>query len=434
MSSKHVRPPVSSVRAALALAATVLFAAAGCNKKDDAPAVEVDVQAATIQKVSMTEHIVASAVLTPLAEAAIAPKVTAPVKAFYAQRGDKVSEGQLLAKLENQDLAAAVEDNQGSYHAAEAMYQTTTQAEVPEQYQKAELDLAQAKANLDLNQQIVTSRMQLFAEGAIAGRDLDTAKAALVQAQAVYDAAQKHLEGMKQVSHEAALKSAQGQLESAKGKYVAATAQLSYTEIRSPIRGVVTDRPLFAGETVAVGAPLITVMDLSALIAKVHIAQEEAATVRLGDKASVTIAGMSDAVQGKVVLVSPALDAGSSTVEIWVRLENPKGRLRPGTSVHVSLEGQAVRNALVVPKEAIVSTKGGSDAVMVIGSDGLVHQKPVQTGIEDGGRIQIVSGVTEGQQVVTQGAYALDDGTKVKVGTGGDKDDDKGGSDAGGGE
>ncbi len=100
--------------------------------------------------------------------------------------------------------------------------------------QKAELDFAQAKANLDLNTSIVNSRKQLFAEGAIPGRDLDTAQAALVQAQAAYDTAAKHLESMQNVSHEAALKSAQGQLTSAEGKYKGARRRSATPRFAAP--------------------------------------------------------------------------------------------------------------------------------------------------------------------------------------------------------
>ena len=90
---------------------------------------------------------------------------------------------------------------------------------------------------------------------------------------------------MHNVSHEAALKQAQGHLTSAEGKYKGAQAQVSYSEIRSPIDGVVTDRPLFAGETAAAGAPLITVMDTSSLLAKTHIAQSLAQQMKVGDEA-----------------------------------------------------------------------------------------------------------------------------------------------------
>ena len=103
------------------------------------------------------------------------------------QRGSKVKEGELLATLENSDLAAAAMDNKGFYMAAEASFATATKAQVPEDTLKAESDVAQTKANLDLNPSIVKSRKQLFAEGAIPGRDLDTAQASLVQAQAAYD-------------------------------------------------------------------------------------------------------------------------------------------------------------------------------------------------------------------------------------------------------
>ena len=388
---------------------------AGCSKKEEAAPAVVSVEAAPAHIAPITEHIVADAILAPVAQAAISPKITAPVKKFYVQRGSRVKAGQLLATLENRDLRAAVTDNQGAYDAADAGYQTAVKAQVPEDYQKAQLDLAQAEANLKLNQSIVASRQKLFEEGAISGRDLDTSKAALVQAQAAYDTAAKHLASMNQVSRAAALKAAKGQFESAQGKYQGAEAQLAYSEIRSPISGVVTDRPLYAGETAASGTPLITVMETSALLAKIHLSQPQAQMLQKGDAASVEVPGVPDPVSGKISLVSPALDPGSTTVEVWVRLENPKGQFRPGTAVHVTLDGRKVPNALVVPSEAIVLASSGKATVMVVGSDGIAHQTPVTTGIVSGPDTQINSGLSAGQQVVTTGAASLDDGTRVKV-------------------
>ena len=397
----------------------------GCSKKESPEQTAVAVQAATAQVQSITEHIVTDAVLAPIAEAAISPKITAPVKKFYVQRGAHVKAGELLATLENRDLEAAATDNQGSFDAADATYQTAVKAQVPEDYQKAQLDLAQAKANLDLNQSIVASRKQLFAQGAISGRDLDTSQAALVQAQAAYDTAKQHLDSMQQVSRAAALQAAKGQLESARGKYQGAEAALSYSEVRSPIAGVVTDRPLFAGETAASGAPLITVMDTSALLAKIHLSQPQAQLLKIGDPASVAVPGLPDPVSGKITLVSPALDPGSTTVEIWVRLENSKGTLRPGTAVHVSIAGRTAPKAIVVPSESIVVASSGKSTVMVIGSDGVAHQTAVETGIADAGLTQILTGLSAGQKVVTTGAASLDDGTHVKVASPGDADDQK---------
>src|SRR5580704_9951362 len=222
--------------AALLLCAASLLVTA-CSKTEEAAPTEVNVQAEHPERGDIAEQITVDATLAPLAQAAISPKVTAPVKKFYVQRGSRVRAGQLLASLENRDLEAAALDNKGTYTAAQGSYDIATGATVPEDTVKAETDLAQATANLSLAQSIVNSRAQLFSEGAIPGRDLDTAKATLVQAKAAHEIARQHLEALQKVSHKAALESAQGQLTSAKGKYLGAEAQLSYTEIRSPISG-----------------------------------------------------------------------------------------------------------------------------------------------------------------------------------------------------
>jgi len=421
-------PTPSRILLGSALVATLVVV--GC-KKEETPAPEVTVQAEHPEQGAISEHITADAILAPLAQAAIQPKIAAPVKKFYVQRGAKVKEGQLLAVLENADLIGGAQDNKGAYEAAQAAYATATKAQVPEDVQKAETDFAQAKANLDLNTSIVNNRKQLFSEGAIPGRDLDTAQAALVQAQAAYDTAAKHLESMQKVNREAELKTAQGQLTSAEGKYKAAAAQVSYTEIRSPIDGVVTDRPLYAGETPAGGSPLITVMDTSSLLAKAHIAQTLAQQMKLGDEASLAVPGVAHPVPAKVTLISPALDPGSTTIEIWLKADNKKGALKVGTPVKVLITGRTVKNALKLPVSSILTAEDGSKSVMVIGSDSTAQKKTVQTGIQDGDDIQITQGLTTSDMVITTGAYGLDKGTKVKIGKA-DEDEDKPAADKGG--
>ena len=412
--------------------AMTLAAMPGC-KKEVAPEAVVTVQAEHPEQGEMAEHILADAVLAPLAQAAIVPKVTAPVRKFYVQRGSRVKEGELLATLENNDLAAAAMDNKGSYEAAQAAFATATKAQVPEDAQKAELDFAQARANLELNESIVKSRKQLFAEGAIPGRDLDTASAALVQAQAACDAAAKHLESVRNVSREAALHSAQGQLTSAEGKFKGSQAQLDYTEIHSPINGVVTDRPLYAGETAAPGVALITVMDTTSLLAKAHVAQAVAQRMKIGDEADVRVPGVEKPVEAKVSLISPALDPGSTTVEVWLKLDNGMGTLKVGTPVKVAITGTTIAQAWKVPAAAILTAQDGSKSVMVVGDDGAAHRKAVKVGIEDGGDVQILSGLSATDTVITGGAYGLEDGSKVKVGPAEADDDAKPAAGKGGG-
>ena len=409
---------------ALLLGVTLLtLPLAGCKKAEDTTVAPiVSVKAEKPEQGEIAESIVADATLAPLAQAAIVPKIAAPVERFYVQRGSRVKAGQLLATLENRDLTAAALDNQGAYDTAQAAFATQTQAQVPEDYQKAQLDVRQAKAQLDLNQSIVNARKQLFAEGAIPGRDLDTATAALVQAQAAYDTASKHLQSVENVSHKAAMDQAQGQLTSAKGKYLGSQAQVSYSEIHSPIDGVVTDRPLFAGETAAAGAPLITVMDTSALLAKVHLSQTVAQRLKVGDDATIAIPGAAHTVPAKVSLISPALDPGSTTVEIWLRIDNRSGALKAGTPVRASITGRSVASALKIPLSAVLTADDGSKSVMVVGSDSAAHRKPVTLGINNGEDVQLLTGLSLSDVVATN-AYGLDDGTKVKIGAA--EEDDK---------
>jgi HlyD family secretion protein len=415
------------------LAGSVLFCA-GCHKAEETPTPEVVVQAVSPRTGNISALIHADATLSPVAQAAIAPKITAPVKQFLVQRGAHVKAGQVLAILENSDLSAAELDNQGAYAAAQASFDTTTKATVPEDYTKAELDLTQAKANLDLSQTIVTARTQLLAQGAIPGRDLDTAKAALVQAQSAYNIAKQHFEAVQKTSNKASLESAKGQLESAKGKYLGAQAQLSYTEIRSPISGYVTDRPLFAGETAAAGTPVITVMDTSVLIAKVHIAQILAQQLNAGGEATLRVPGVEDEIAAKISLISPALDAGSATVEVWLQVQNPKNILKAGTPVQATITGRTVANALLIPSQALLAATSGSEGgdgkfVMVIAADGTAHKRPVSMGIQTAELTQILSGITAKDTIITTGGYGLDEGTKVKVGPAGDNNGAKSGDD-----
>src|SRR5580698_6458666 len=397
------------------VAVLLCLGVAGCKKPEPTPEVAVSVEAGKPETGPISEQITGDAILAPLAQAALSPKISAPIKEFYVQRGAHVHAGQLLVSLEDRDLAATALDNRGSYTAAEAAFDQTTKAQMPEDTQRAELDLAQAKANLDLNKSIVSGRRQLFKEGAIPGRDLDTAEAALVQAQAAYDTAAKHLQSVQSVSHTAAGKTAEGQLTSAKGKFQNAEAMLSYASLRSPIDGVVTDRPLFSGETAQAGTPVITIMDTSSLLAKVHLSQAVTQRMKVGDKAQVTVPGMDAPVDATVSLISPALDPGSTTVEVWVRLKNPDGKLKAGTPVHLAIAGRTVPDALQIPTQALVPAKDGSLGVMVVGSDGAAHLKPVQVGIRLPDKVQITSGIGTSDTVITSGGYGLDEGTKVEI-------------------
>lgn len=398
-----------------AVAVGSLLMSVGCSsdKGDQEPTVTV--QVAAVEKTTIQHTINTQAILFPRQQAAIVPKISAPVKKFLVKRGSPVHQGQLLAVLENRDLSAAAQENKGSYEQAQASYETTTAAGLPEEIRKAEADAQQAQQTLDAQEKVFESRQQLFTQGALPRKELDQSRVDVTQARNQAAITKKHLDLLMAIGKQQELKSAAGQLESAKGKYLGAEAQLGYSEIRSPIDGVITDRPLYPGEMAAAGTPLLTVMDISSVIAKAHIPQNDAAVLKVGDKGSMTVPGIEEPIEGKVTVVSPALDPNSTTVEVWLEAKNPKHELKPGTSVQLSLTAQTVKDALVVPASSVITTPEGGTAVMLAGADGRAHQKAVKLGIRNGDDVQIVEGVTDADKVVSTGAYGLPDKTKIKI-------------------
>src|SRR5438270_1736566 len=412
MQTRKLRVFCLEILAALAL---LCAAIAGCgkDKKEEGP--EVSVQAVAAAKADIARVVNTEAVIFPIAQSAITPKINAPVKKFYVTRGQKVRQGQLLALLESRDLSAAALDNKGAYEQAEATYTTNVNATLPEEVSKAELDLQTTQQELDAQQKLYASRQELFKQGALPRKDLDAAAVSLAQAKSAYNIAKKHLDGLNAVGKQGAIKTANGQLTSAKGKLLNSEAQLSYSEVRSPIAGFITDRPLYPGEMASTAAPLLTVMDLSQVIAKAHIPQSDALQLHKGDAATISLAGLEKPINGKVALISPALDPNSTTVEVWVQAPNPDQQLRPGTTAQIAITAQTIKDALVVPSAALLNAKGDAAQVLVVNSQNQAMCREVKTGITTGQQVQIVSGLKPGEMVVTEGAYGLPDKTKVKI-------------------
>jgi multidrug efflux pump subunit AcrA (membrane-fusion protein) len=392
------------------------FAAVSCSSTSKDAAAEpgaAPVQTAKAVKEPIQHVVTASAILYPLSQASVTPKITAAVRQFYVNRGDHVHKGQLLAELESRDLAATANESRALYQQAEAQYRTLASATVPDDTTKAKTDVESAKQNMDAAQHLYDNRVSLLHEGAIARKLVDDAKVALVQAQSQYQTAARHLESLTNVGRAEQIKAAQAQVDAAQAHYVGAQVQVSYTELRSPIDGVVADRPAYVGDIVSSGSPAITILNIAQIIARANIPVKDVGHLKAGNSAS--IAGPDGDIPGKVTVVSPAVDPNSTTVEVWIRVDNPDQVLKPGGTAQVKIRAEAQKDAVVVPVAALLSSEDGKDIVKIVGSDSVVHDQEVETGIREGDKLQILKGVEPGQQVVTVGGLGLDDKSKVRV-------------------
>jgi len=223
------------------------------------------------------------------------------------------------------------------------------------------------------------------------------------------------LSALQSVGKQQQIRGAAAQADAAKAHYQGAEAQLAYTEIRSPITGVITDRAIYEGEMASAGTPLLTVMDVSRVVVRANIPQNQARLLKVGNDATVNQTDGADQVAGKVIVVSPAVDPNSTTLQVWVQMANPGGHLKPGVSVHTSIVAETLTNAIIVPPAALLPSAEGETVLMVVGADSVAHERKVEVGVRETDKVQILSGVKPGEKVIIVGGVGLEDGNKVRI-------------------
>lgn len=392
-------------------AALVLVACEKPQEKEKAPA---PVQVTAVTQATIRRIVEGEGSLFPLEQTSLVPKIAAPVQKFYVNRGDHVKQGQLLAVLENRDLVSAAAESKGAVQQAESNLHTTEISTVPDAVIKAQTDLEAAREARDNARKVLESRQQLFKQGALAGRLVDESQVAYTQAESAFRAAQEHFRVLQAVRTDQ-IKGAAAQVESAKAHLQSQEAQVAYSRVVSPISGIVADRPLNNGEMANTGTPLLTIVNVSKVVARVNVPQAEAATVKLGQTAKLTQPDTKEEVEGKVTVVSPAADPNTTTVQVWIQVDNPENRLKPGTTMHAAIATEVFKAATVVPIAAILPGEGGGTAVLTVSQDSVAHKRKVALGVHEGTQVQILSGVNPGEEVVIVGGMGLDDNVKVKI-------------------
>jgi multidrug efflux pump subunit AcrA (membrane-fusion protein) len=409
----------------------VVLLLAGCGKKAETKEGGEEAEAPTPVTVepalrgAIDHVVVADAVLYPVNQSNVTSKIAAPVKRFLVNRGDHVRVGQVLAELEAADLAAAAEESKHQVEQAQAAYQLLTGATVHEDQSKAQSDVQSAQQSFDAAKKVHDSRAALQKEGALPQKMVDDARLAMVLAQTQLEVAQRHLEALSQVGQRESIQGAQAAVNAAKAHYDNLNVQLSYAVIKSPIAGLVADRPVYPGEMAQPGMPLISLVDISRLIARANVPVKDAVTIKPGRPAR--IAGPDGDLAGKVTVVSPAVDTSTTTVEVWVEVANPGEKLKPGGTVRVSIIAETITDTIVVPVSALLNLDEGGQKVMVVigkGKDAVAQERKVVPGVRQGARVQITSGLQEGDQVVTSGGLGLADKAKVEVQAPKSDDDD----------
>jgi len=404
--------------AVVAIALLVWRACRGSGSDDSEANVVVAVQVAKAIRGTIATPVTVVATLAPVREATISPKVSAQITRMGLLTNQHVRTGQILAVLESRDLAAQRDEAAAALQEAETSAHATTQGSIPLTNAQDQKTLSDARAALDNAQKTYERRQSLYKQGGISEKDLEASKLAVTNAENDLRLAEASANVHHSITNPGDVRVAESRITQAQNRLANLDAQRSYTEIRAPFDGIVTAQYQYQGDLANPGTKLLTVADTSSMIAKTQVGEEVAATLKQGDSVNV----LPDDLQGKtfhgaVSLVGRAADPQSRSVEVWVRVPNPDGRLRANGIAQLVIAAQPASNAVIVPSPAVTldAANGNSGTVMVVDAQSVAHEVHVTTGIRNDRQTQITSGLRGGETVVTEGNYGLPDGTKVTV-------------------
>ncbi len=314
----------------------------------------------------------------------VSAKITGILVKLYADQGDQVRKGQLLAELDSAELRA----REAATHAAKGRAERDLA--------RAQADLIKSQANLVLAQSNYQRDLEVFKPGYISPAAFDTTKAALRVAESEVAANQATVKAL-----EAAVNQAESETQAAK-------ALCGYTRILAPMDGIITVRKAEVGNTVSPGTPIFQMVDYQIWAAS-WIDETKIAPLREGQKASITLRS-GRIFGGEVSRLNKEADTVTRELEVDVKFDTLPNPLVIGEETEVNID-TGRQTAPVVPLSAIVE-RNGSKGVMVV-SNGLANFQPIATGLQDGRQTAVIEGLKEGNMVILNPA-GIEPGKKIR--------------------
>lgn len=328
--------------------------------------------------------------IQPIAEAPILARADGYLQRRLVDIGDHVRSGQPVAEIEAPELAdqiaqakAVVQQAQAGIDQAQANYQ-------------------QGKTDMELARLTAERSARLVTRGAVSRQDDD-------QAQAQFKAKTASLDSL-----DKAIAVQRANLAAAQSNVARLEKLLGYQVVRAPFDGVITLRNVDAGALVTAGNTLLyRIAQLGTLRTYLNVPQNYASSVRSGQAAILTVSNLPGRTfKGAVARTSSSLDPSSRTLLVEVHLPNPNNELLPGMYADVELTEVRAEPPLVVPSEALILRAEGAQ-VAVVTSDRIVHLQKIQPGRDYGDRLEVVSGLNEGDMVIANPGDAAREGMKV---------------------
>jgi RND family efflux transporter MFP subunit len=334
------------------------------------------VETAVAGRHELTEYITVVGNLVGAATVDVGPRVAGRIETISVRLGDRVEQGQLVAKVEDRELRQQV---------------------------------SQVEAQLEVNEATLVAREN---DAKVTAAALDRARkseeSGLISKAALEDADARHNSAVSQVAM------AHAQLASTQARLGELKITLSNTNVLSPVDGFVGRRNLDPGAFAGTNTAVLSLVDISTVRLIANIVEKDFKRVQRGAEAVVEVdAFPGERFRGEVSRVAPVFDPATRTATIEIEVANPGFRLKPGMYARVRLMAEHRPNALTVPRAAVVDVSGRRGVYLVDGD--VARFRDVTTGVSDDELIEVVDGLDEGTRVVTMGALAIRDGDRITV-------------------
>lgn len=353
-------------------------------------------------------------------------KVTGRVAWIGVEKGDQVKQGQLLVRLEDEEFRAQVEQARGAAEAAKAALAALQNGSRPEEIQRAQHDLDQARANAARNKITLERTRGLVAEGVLSKQALDDAEAQYNASQQLADSLERTFTLAKIGPRKEDIERARGQMIQAQGSLAYWQSQLDATLIKAPVSGTILERTAEKGELItaqfasaAEGGPVgsvVALADLKDIQVELDIAQDDFAKLSPKQKGVVTVDAFPDRkYDGEIAEISPEANRQKATVQVKVQILNPDSYLRPemnSTVRFLAEDAGKVGGGVFVPATAVHAANGGK--VVYVIENGKARARSINVASNRAGGF-LVTGISDGTQVITSAPANLKDGDVVKL-------------------
>jgi HlyD family secretion protein len=357
-------------------------------------------------------------------------KVTGRVKWIGVEKGDKVKEGQVLVRLEDDEFRAQYLQASGTVENAKAYLLELQNGSRPEETQQAQHNVEEARATAANDKVTLDRTRELFAQGVVSRQALDDAAAKYEADQQRMNSLQQSFALSKLGPRAEEIARAKGALLQAEGAAAYAKSQLDATTIRAPVTGTILERKVEKGElltaqfaSTAEGGPqgsVVALADLNDLQVELDIAQGDFSRLKARQRGIVTVDAFPNLKwDGLIAEMSPEANRQKATVQVKVQIEKPDEHLRPDMNATVKFLADEDKNASQEPAGAVVPTaavrdRDGKKVVFVASSDGKAVMKTVRV-LEQRSNGYLVDGPINGENVITSAPENLKDGQSIKI-------------------